>query len=61
MVDLSLIMVILGGALVASLVLLRGLPETRGRDLFGPGPPDPKLASPDRDEAPSAPPMLVPA
>ena len=39
-VSISLAMMILGGALLASLLLLRHLPETRGRDLIHLGPPN---------------------
>lgn len=44
-VDISLAMVIMGASLLASLLLLRGLPETRGRDLIHSDPPelDPNL------------------
>ena len=38
----SLMMLILGGSLMASLVLLRGLPEGRGRDLIQPDGPEPE-------------------
>lgn len=36
--DVSLVMSLLAGALLVTLLLLRGLPESRGRDLVGPGP-----------------------
>ena len=36
-VSTSLTMIVLGGSLMASLLLLRGLPEARGRDLDQPG------------------------
>lgn len=39
-VSISLAMMILGGALLAPLLLLRHLPETRGRDLIHPAPPN---------------------
>ena len=39
-VSTSLAMMILGGSLLASLLLLRHLPETRGRDLIHLGPPN---------------------
>ena len=39
-VSISLAMMILGGSLLASLLLLRHLPETRGRDLIHLGPPN---------------------
>ena len=58
-VSISLAMMILGGSLLASLLLLRHLPETRGRDLIHLGPPN--LES---DAAPgdaSLPESLVPA
>lgn len=42
----SLLMLILGGTLVLSLGLLRGLPEAGGRDLIGPGGPPPAPAEP---------------
>jgi MFS family permease len=38
----SLMMLILGGSLMASLLLLRGLPEGRGRDLIHPDGPEPE-------------------
>ena len=44
----SVMMLILGGSLMASLLLLRGLPEGRGRDLIRPDPPEP-------DEGPNRP------
>ena len=37
----SVTMLLLGGSLLASLLLLRGLPESRGRDLIGPDTPQP--------------------
>jgi putative MFS transporter len=58
-VSTSLVMLVLGGTLMGSLMMLRGLPETRGRDLIHSGPP--KL---EPDPAPGAvllPETLVPA
>ena len=40
-ISTSLMMLILGGSLLASLLLLRGLPEGRGRDLINSGGPEP--------------------
>lgn len=59
-VDISLAMVIMGGSLLASLLLLRGLPETRGRDLIHSDPPelDPNLEL--TDGVPSGRETLVP-
>jgi len=42
----SLMMLILGGSLLASLLLLRGLPEGRGRDLIHPDGPEPEAGPP---------------
>ena len=47
-VSTSLMMLILGGSLMASLLLLRGLPEGRGRDLIHPDGPE-SGADPDPD------------
>ena len=45
-VNSSLVMLILGSALLASIVLLRGLPETRGRNLIHEGEPLPAAREP---------------
>jgi MFS family permease len=45
----SLMMLILGGSLMASLLLLRGLPEGRGRDLIHPDGPEPERVPEPQD------------
>ena len=59
LISISLAMVILGGSLLVSLLLLRGLPETRGRDLIHSGPPAVDVVPPIDDALPREP--LVPA
>jgi hypothetical protein len=57
----SLVMVVLGASLLASLLLLRGLPETRGRDLIHAARPELEAAPEPQDGSRAVQEMAVPA
>jgi putative MFS transporter len=60
-ISTSLVMVILGGSLLASLLLLRGLPEARGRDLIRSGRPELEPAPEPQDGLRAVQEIAVPA